>query len=535
MSKIELKIKETQKKFENIFLNSLIAIEIYDSNGKLISVNKTCLELFGVPSLSYVKGFDLFNDPNIPKKELKKLKSGNSIRYEAAFDFEKVKKLKLYKTLKSGIMYLDVLITPIYFEKGENVNNYLVQIQDITERKKSELIMKSSEEKFRELFNHMSSGVAVYEAIKNGIDFIFKEFNLAGEKIDNIKKSEIIGKSVLEVFPGVKKFGLFDVFQRVWKTGKPEYHPITLYEDDRIKGWRENYVYKLSSGEIVAVYDDITEKMITLQKLKESEKHLKKLNEELKHKIEQRMKELRESENKYRRAYEKANFYRDLFAHDIKNILTVMNTSADLFSYYLDGSVKSEDIITVKNNIKKQVQRGVKLISNVHKLTELEEIPQSTKKIEIIHFLKFAINYVKKTYQDKNIKIKIAPPEKVYYAIANEFLQDIFENIIINGIMYNENSEIEINIKISQIKRDDKNFIKIEFIDNGIGIADERKVSIFKRSSEFKGTKGMGLGLSLVKKIVEIFNGMIWVEDKVKGDYSKGSKFILLLPQVDSS
>ena len=44
----------------------------------------------------------------------------------------------------------------------------------------------------------------------------------------------------------------------------------------------------------------------------------------------------------------------------------------------------------------------------------------------------------------------------------------------------------------------------------------------------------MGIGLSLVKKIVEIFNGMIWVEDKVKGDYSRGSKFILLLPKADS-
>ena len=534
MSKIELKIKETQKKFENIFLNSPIAIEIYDSNGKLLSANKTCLELFGVPNLSSVKGFDLFNDPNIPKKELRRLKSGNSIRFETAFDFEKVKKLKLYKTSKSGIIFLDVLITPIYFEKSEYINNYLVQVQDITERKETEQRIKSSEEKFRELFNNMSSGVAVYDAIKNGKDYIFKEFNLAGERIDNIQKSDIIGKSVLEVFPGVKKFGLFDVFQRVWKTGKPEHHPVTLYEDNRIKGWRENYVYKLSSGEIVAVYDDITEKMIAVQKLKESEKDLKKLNEELKHKIEQRMRELRESENKYRTAYEKANFYRDLFAHDIKNILTVMNTSADLLSYYLGGSVNLEDIITIKDNIKKQVKRGVKLISNVHKLTELEEIPLSTQKIEINSILKQAINYVKKTWQEKNIKIQITPREKVYYVIANELIEDVFENIIINGLTYNENLKIIIDIKISQIYKEDKNYIKMEFIDNGIGIKDERKEMIFKRGHrELKGTKGMGLGLSLVKKIVDIFNGMIWVEDKVKGDYSKGSNFIILLPKAD--
>ena len=69
------------------------------------------------------------------------------------------------------------------------------------------------------------------------------------------------------MFPGVKGFGLFDVFKRVWKTGKPENYSVTLYKDERISGWRDNYVYKLPSGEIVAVYSDETER-------KQSEKAL---------------------------------------------------------------------------------------------------------------------------------------------------------------------------------------------------------------------------------------------------------------------
>ena len=71
----------------------------------------------------------------------------------------------------------------------------------------------------------------------------------------------------------------------------------------------------------------------------------------------------------------------------------------------------------------------------------------------------------------------------------------------------------------------------MEFIDNGIGVPDERKKMIFKRGNrELKGSKGMGIGLSLVKKILKNYKGKIWVEDKVKGDYSKGSKFVLLIP-----
>ena len=80
---------------------------------------------------------------------------------------------------------------------------------------------------------------------------------------------------------------------------------------------------------------------------------------------------------------------------------------------------------------------------------------------------------------------------------------------------------------------DKKKIIMLEFSDNGIGIPDDRKVMIFKRGNrELKGSKGMGIGLSLVKKIMKGYNGKIWVEDKVIGDFSKGSNFILLIPEI---
>jgi PAS domain S-box-containing protein len=118
--------------------------------------------------------------------------------------------------------------------------------------------LKEYQAKFQALFDNVSSGVAIYEARNDGEDFVFVDFNRAAEEVENIKKEELIGKSVTEVFPGVKEFGLFDVFRRVYKTGTPEHHPISIYKDDRIAGWRENYVYRLPSGQIVAIYDDVS-------------------------------------------------------------------------------------------------------------------------------------------------------------------------------------------------------------------------------------------------------------------------------------
>jgi PAS domain S-box-containing protein len=118
--------------------------------------------------------------------------------------------------------------------------------------------LKEHQAKFKALFDNVCSGVAIYEARNDGEEFVFVDFNPAAEEIDHIKKEELIGKSVTEVFPGVKEFGLFDVFQRVFKTGTPEHHPVSVYKDERIAGWRENYVYRLPSGQVVAIYDDVS-------------------------------------------------------------------------------------------------------------------------------------------------------------------------------------------------------------------------------------------------------------------------------------
>ncbi|MBN1591790.1 MAG: PAS domain S-box protein [Candidatus Coatesbacteria bacterium] len=148
-------------------------------------------------------------------------------------------------------------------------------------RRNAEVALRDSESRFRAMFEHMSSGVAIYEAVDDGEDFIFKDFNPAGLRMEKVEKEDIIGKRVTECFPGVRDIGLLESFRRVWKTGKPERHPISLYRDDSHVGWRENYVYLLSSGEVVAIYDDVTDRKQAEEALGQSEAKYRSLTDDV--------------------------------------------------------------------------------------------------------------------------------------------------------------------------------------------------------------------------------------------------------------
>ena len=139
--------------------------------------------------------------------------------------------------------------------------------------------LKTTKTLFGKLFNNIDNGIAVYEFRDDIDDFIFKDFNKVAEKIDKIKRKNLIGKSVKEVFPGVVELGLFDAFKRVYKTGKPEHCPVNLYRDNRILGWRENYVFKLPTGEVVAIYKDLTKQKQAEEELRTSEEKYRSLFE----------------------------------------------------------------------------------------------------------------------------------------------------------------------------------------------------------------------------------------------------------------
>ena len=137
-SRVQKGSLQSEKQFRCVYEESPIGIELYDPYGKLLDVNKACLDIFGVSDVREVQGFGLFEDPNVTDELKARLRNGETVRYEVAFDFGKVKELKLYETTKSGTIYLDVMIAPQTVRPDDSVKGYLVLVQDQTERKKAE-------------------------------------------------------------------------------------------------------------------------------------------------------------------------------------------------------------------------------------------------------------------------------------------------------------------------------------------------------------------------------------------------------------
>ncbi len=244
--------------------------------------------------------------------------------------------------------------------------------------------------------------------------------------------------------------------------------------------------------------------------------------------------EIAESEKKYREAFIESEFYRDLLTHDFNNILQSIYSGIQLNELYLENP---EKLSLLKSNfkiIKEQLERAARLISNVRKLSNLEKQEISIEKIELLEIFENTISYIKNRYNERIINIEVNPFDDKIYVMANALIEEVFENILDNAVKHNKNLIVEVKIIISrEVNTKQKKYIKIQIKDNGIGIENSRRKVIFSRKySDDKKINGRGLGLSLVKHIMEKIKGKVWVEDKIAGDYSKGSNFILLIPEV---
>ncbi|OKY75857.1 MAG: hypothetical protein BM485_05840 [Desulfobulbaceae bacterium DB1] len=143
--------------------------------------------------------------------------------------------------------------------------------REVEERLEVEQALAASEYRFRELFDRMSNGVAVYQADgPEGKDFVGIDFNRAAREIDRKGKDELVGRTVREIFPVFGENVLLPVIRRVWATGVAEEIPETIFNCNGMNCWRKYNVYRLPVGEVVVLCSDITEQVRIEEELRQA-------------------------------------------------------------------------------------------------------------------------------------------------------------------------------------------------------------------------------------------------------------------------
>lgn len=240
---------------------------------------------------------------------------------------------------------------------------------------------------------------------------------------------------------------------------------------------------------------------------------------------------LYQSEKKLLVSYNRAEFYKDLFSHDINNILQNVLSSIELINLALNEK-NYETIGKLTETVKEQISRGANLTKNVQHLSRIEKMNLATEERDVTPFLKEAIERVRKDYPNRNLLIYNDSLKKAeFIGPFDELLMELFSNVLRNAIVYNNNENVEIWVNIDEYLEHGKKYVKIQISDNGIGMEDIMKKKIFKNYEySEENYSRRGLGLSLVKKIIDLYQGQIWVEDRISEKPNQGSKFIILLP-----
>jgi len=264
----EIDLANSERKFRILFEKSSDPMLILEQ-GVFTDCNGATLKMLGYKAKKEIIGKSPHElspeyQPDGTKSVLKAEQYMQEARKKSYTRFEWVHADKAGQPL-----WIDVSLTDISDQDGEKLFTIW---RNITDKKRSEKALIESEDRFKQLFNHMADGVAIYQPDENGKHFCFVDINRAGEDLSSVKKEEIVGKMLHDVFPGANDYGLVDAMRKVYKTGKPEFIPISEYKDLRITQWVENYIFKLPSGNLVCIYNDTSKEkqaMIDMQEYRD--------------------------------------------------------------------------------------------------------------------------------------------------------------------------------------------------------------------------------------------------------------------------
>ncbi len=238
----------------------------------------------------------------------------------------------------------------------------------------------------------------------------------------------------------------------------------------------------------------------------------------------------RNAEQGLKRAREQAELYVDVMGHDINNLNQIALGYLELAGE--TAGLSEEGRMFIDKSVE-TLKRSSRLIDNVKKLQKARNGAGCTIVCDVAAIV-CDVRRTCGTPGKVEVRTNVGNGDHLYVK-ANDLLPDVFSNLVDNAIKHSLSRRPKVAVIVSRIGHSGRSYYKIDVEDDGPGIPDELKDVIFNRHlRSSKYSKGSGIGLFLVKTLVRSYGGQVWAEDREPGDRSKGARFVVLLPAVET-
>jgi PAS domain S-box-containing protein len=500
LKKMEARLRETNRRFEMFLMSAMEGITIVDQFENILFANRAFAEMLGYEERE-LQGMNLRNfvDEEGGRKiseETAARKKGIVGRYE----------LTLYR--KDGKpRFVQVSASPLWNEDGSYAGALAI-IMDITERRKMEIALKESEEKFRNIFENAYDGLIYLDQYGKILDVNRKTVEVLG-----CGKEEIVGKhfTELHVIPRGELRKVIDAFSGALK-GKTSFASFKVVGGDGKERLLESSASVLKVGDkisgVLVIARDVTEREQMREKLEEYSRRLEAL-------VEERTRQLKEAQERLLQAERLAAIGQvaAMVGHDLRNPLTSISGA----TYYLKKKLWRIMDATARKMLR-IVEKDVEYANNV-----IADLLDYSKEIK----LNFAETTPKALLIEALSTLKV--PKKIVIAdkttddpiiVDKDKMKRVFVNIIKNAV-----AAMPKGGKLTISSRKSNGTVEISFTDTGVGMSKEVLEKLWTPFFTTKA-KGLGLGLPICKRIVEAHNGKI----AVKSVLNKGTTFTVTVP-----
>jgi len=222
-------------------------------------------------------------------------------------------------------------------------------------------------------------------------------------------------------------------------------------------------------------------------------------------------------EERLKRQRDDLKLLNQVMRHDIRNDLQLVGAYAELLDDHVDE--EGREYLDV---IKRNTQSAVALTATVRDLAEvmLREDAEPSR-VSLDRILSQQVEEVRSAYAEAVFTVEGSFPEEE--VVADEMLSSVFRNLLRNAVQHND--ETPPTVTVSATVDAGEGVVEVRVADNGPGIPEDQRDEIFGKGEKGLDSPGAGIGLYLVRSLVEIYGGDVWIED----NEPKGSVFVVRL------